>query len=109
MFDAVLVVVYSCLLLALEHYLPWRQILRKELPVVARYTMGVLALIVPVSVVWIIRADWVNLIMVWAVVLFGGGTVYLLYVVDRSIEAHGRADIAEQEGRYLRGQADQRD
>lgn len=108
MFESVLVVLFSCVLLALEHYFPWRGILRRDLPVVARYTMGVLALVVPLSVLWVTQGDWANVQLIWAVVGFGGLTVYLLYVLDSSIEAHGRADIAEGEGRQLRGQADKR-
>lgn len=108
MLDVVLVVLFSCLMLALEHYLPWRGLLRRDLPIVARYTIGVLALVVPLSVLWVVKGDWTNLTLVWSVVICGGLTVYLLYVLDSTIEAHGRADIAEEEGRQLRGQANKR-
>ena len=109
MFHSVLAVLFSCILLALAHYIPWRGILRKDLPRLTRYTMGVLMLIIPVSVLWITKADWQNLILVWAVIIFGGATVYILHLVDASLENRGRADIAEEEGRQLRGQANQRD
>lgn len=107
MLDGVVVVLFTCLMLALMHYLPWRGMIRKDLPLLARYAVGVLALVLPLSVLWIVRADWSNLMLLWAVVICGGMTVILLHVLDASIEAHGRADIAEAEGRQLRGQADQ--
>lgn len=105
--ETVLVVVISCLILALMHYLPWRGVLRKELPALARYMIGVLGLIAPISVVWVLRKDWPNLLMLWSVVICGGFTVILSYVIDASIDAHGRADIAEAEGKQLRGKTDQ--
>jgi hypothetical protein len=109
MLDGIVVVLFTCVLLALLHYLPWRGLLRRDLPVLARYVIGVLGLVVPVSVLWGVRADWSNLVLMWAVVICGGLTVVLLHILDTSIEAHGRADIAEEEGRQLRGQANKRD
>lgn len=108
MLDIVVIVLVSCLLLALSHYLPWRGILRRDLPILARYTIGVLSIAIPMSVYWVACKDWNNLVMLWSVILFSGLTVYLLYVLDTTIEAHGRADIAEEEGRQLRGKANKR-
>ena len=108
MLDSVVIVLFTCVLLALLHYLPWRGLFRRDLPVLARYVIGVLALVVPQSVAWVLSSDWANLTTMWAVVVCGGLTVILLHVLDESIEARGRADIAEEEGRQLRGQADKR-
>lgn len=108
MFDSVIAVMFSCFCLALEHYIPWRGILRKDLPRLARYTMGVLTLIIPLSVVWVKQQDWSNLILVWACIIAGGLTVYVLHLVDAAIETRARADIAEEEGRRLRGQTTKR-
>jgi hypothetical protein len=109
MLVSVLVVLFSCLLLALLHYFPWRGLLRNDLPVLARYVVGVLALVTPLSVLWVVQADWANLVLTWAVVICGGLTVVLLHALDGTIDAHGRAEIAEEEGRLLRGQANKRD
>ncbi|MGI6730453.1 MAG: hypothetical protein ACOX5F_00935 [Anaerovoracaceae bacterium] len=108
MFDGVVAVLFTCVLMALLHYLPWRGLFRRDLPVLARYVLGVLALVGPLSVLWVVQEDWSNLVLVWSVVVCGGLTVILLHVLDASIEARGRADIAEEEGRQLRGQANKR-
>ena len=108
MLDGIVVVLFTCILLALLHYLPWRGLLRRDLPVLARYVIGVLALAIPLSVLWVVRSDWPNLGLLWAVVICGGLTVMLLHVLDGYIQAHGRADIAEEEGRQLRAQTTKR-
>ncbi len=108
MLDVVLVVLFTCILLALLHYFPWRGLLKRDLPILARYTIGVLALMAPASVLWTVQKEWSNLILMWSVVICGGLTVFLLHVLDETIEAHGRADIAEEEGRRLRGQTNKR-
>lgn len=67
--EIVLMAVVTSLLMALLHYLPWRGLLRRELPVLARYMIGVLGLTTPLSVVWILRSDWTNLLLLWVAVI----------------------------------------
>ncbi len=109
MLEGLFVVLFTCNLLALLHYIPWRGLFRRDLSSLARYVIGVLGLVIPLSVAWVLRKDWANLALLWAVVVFGGLTVILLHILDGYIDARGRAHIAEQEGRKLRGQADKRE
>ncbi|HPL70342.1 MAG TPA: hypothetical protein PLR56_09175 [Brevefilum sp.] len=78
--EIVLMAVVTSLLMALLHYLPWRGLLRRELPVLARYMIGVLGLTTPLSVVWILRSDWTNLLLLWVAVICGGLTVIVTHV-----------------------------
>jgi hypothetical protein len=109
MLENVIAILFTCTLLALAHYFPWRGLLKKELPLLVRYIMGVLALLVPVTVLWVCQRNYQSLLILWAVVICGGSTVFALHLLDTAINARSRADIAEDEGRKLRGQTNKRD
>lgn len=86
--EILLTALVTWLALLVEHWFPWRLLLRRDLPRIAAYTMGVLALILPLSVLywrWSLAglADQRGyLIALWAVTLAGGAAVAGAYVVD---------------------------
>jgi len=86
--EILLTALVTWLALLVEHWFPWRLLLRRDLPRIAAYTMGVLALIVPLSVLYwrwslVGLADQLGyLIALWSVTVGGGAAVAGAYVVD---------------------------
>lgn len=88
--DTVIMILFIVLLLAVEHYLPWPRILHmRELPRLAAYVMGVLALILPLS--WLhlknyfLNSDPYALeaaSMLWLAVITGGLTMIIISLFD---------------------------
>lgn len=78
----------TALLLLIEHWLPWRTILGGELKRVPSYIIGVLALALPLSGLylhWSIHAPgwmYAHLAALWAVIVSGGCAVILAYLFD---------------------------
>ena len=104
-----LVVLFICLSLALIHYLPWRALIGKELTEGMRHMMFVLSVVSPISIFWIVRGDLSNLALLWLALISGWIVEFGLTKIDDADSAHNRADIAEEEGEYLRGKIDKRD
>lgn len=83
-------VLISALLLWVEHWFPWRLALKKDLPRLAAYAMGVLALVGPLTwlfVFWArygfyIETGFEYVVALWAVVIGGGVAVGGAYLVD---------------------------
>lgn len=110
MLEIGLVIFVTSLLLGFFHYVPWRSILHKDLSRLCRYSLGVLALLVPISVYWLLLGHWMLVVQLWCVVLLSGSTVYGLHWMDMATDAYNRAEVAEEEGRQLRGrQTNERD
>jgi hypothetical protein len=78
---AVTAIITALLLVAL-HYLPWRQILGAELSRLASYTLGVLSIALPASVMWIQGQNWTALIGLWSAIVAGGISVSACYLLD---------------------------
>ena len=78
----------AALLLLVEHWLPWRVILGGDLKRVPSYIIGVLALVLPLSglyLFWISHPPawaYAHLAALWAVIVSGGGAVILAYAFD---------------------------
>lgn len=90
----------AVLILWVEHWFPWRLMLKQDLPVIARYVLGCLGFLLPVSALY---AGWFGeqpsnpagyLIALWAVVLASGVAVVSSYGVDWLL--HRLAVIVEQ-------------
>ena len=110
MIEMVIVIFITCLLLGFFHYFPWRAILHKNLSRLCRYSIGVLALLAPISIYWLILNSWMLVVQLWSVVLLGGASLFALHGMDSAADAYNRAEVAEEEGRRLRdGQTNQRD
>jgi MFS family permease len=106
----------TMLILLVQHWFPWRKLIRRELPRLAAYSMGVLGLIIPLTglflfwqyLAWELSIYWewgmgiMAAIAVWAVVLAGGVAVMLAYWIDHSLEQRERAVLAEREAETLK-------
>ena len=84
-------VLVSCLILAIEHYWPWVPILGRHLRRIEAYVSGVLAMMLPFSVLLVLWGRWTELIAIWAVIVAGGLTTMLLYGLDGWLDARIRA------------------
>lgn len=75
-----------------EHWFPWQALLRRELPRVAAYILGTLAMACPLTgLFWYwahhSRPDWpyAHLAALWVVIVAGGISVMSAYGIDRLI------------------------
>ena len=73
-------------LLAFEHYAPWERWIGKKLHVTAAYCLGVLAVIIPLSVVFVGDGSREAALLLWGAFVIGGLMVCGLYLVDGLIE-----------------------
>lgn len=100
--------VLASALLWAEHYTPWAAWLRmphgSKISRPAAYTLGLLALIVPLAWLFVFWAFFVpdispiySLVALLAVVVCGGLTVYLLYLLDHADAQERAADVAQKE------------
>jgi len=112
--DIAIAVLVGVLILLVEHYLPWSKLVGRELPRPAAYILGVLAMIVPLSALYIwwhyrsvvlgwrpIEWYWAVVAM-WAVVIGCGLAVLGAYALDSWLEYRMRLAIAEREADHLR-------
>lgn len=79
----------AVLVLLVEHWFPWQLLLRRRLPRLAAYTLGVLGLLAPLTCLygwWLVQgqapAPWAHLVGLWAVVIGGGLAVQTAHVID---------------------------
>lgn len=87
----------AALLLFVEHWFPWQLVIGRELPRPAAYILGVLAMVLPLSGLFIY---WLStppelplayLIALWAVVASGGLAVLGAYALDGLLRLRIRA------------------
>lgn len=99
----------SLLLILVEHYLPWQLILGNKLPRLAAYVLGLLAILVPLTIIFWIVPVWTSgqiIAAIWAVSAAAGLGTLAAWLVDAWLHQRARALAAETEGRILRdGQA----
>lgn len=79
----------SSLQQAVQHWFPWRMLLRRDLPRVAAYVIGTLAYLVPLTILflWWEQATasvppYLHLLAVWACVGSSGAAVILVRAAD---------------------------
>jgi len=71
-----------------EHWFPWQFVLRRKLPRLAAYVMGLLGILAPITYLyyrWVVSpqvGQWLHLVALWAVVLSSGFAVALAYAFD---------------------------
>jgi len=96
----------TVLLLLVEHWLPWQMFLRRELPRLAAYILGSLAIAVPLSVLFACEASWYELAALWIVIVAGGLAVMLAYLVDWIFRMARLADDLAEVQQYREGVED---
>src|SRR5689334_5648918 len=64
------------------HWFPWRMLLRRDLPRLLAYILGMLGIILPVSGLFIYQQAWNSLIALWAVVIASGVATVKAYGLD---------------------------
>jgi len=76
------VIAITFLGLLAEHWFPWRLALGRDLPRIPSYCLGVIMLIAPISVYWLIKGLEEEVLLLWAVVICGGVAVSLACAID---------------------------
>lgn len=94
----------ACLLTMLEHWLPWREILLKELPRTTAYILGTAAILLPVSGLALLTPvdRYELLIGIWCVTIAAGMGCVLGYAIDHWLEMRSQLAITEKEAQSLR-------
>lgn len=93
--DIAVTALIAALVLAVEHFIPWQDIPpHRPLPRLVAYVLGVAAMIVPLTVLFILWKAWLVIAALWITVVAGGGAVILCYTFDawRSARADLRAE-----------------
>lgn len=68
----------------------------KKMPDWARHVLGVLGLSLPVSGLFIYWRSWWELILLWSVIVFGGGGLLLAFLIESWLEERTGRIQAEQ-------------
>lgn len=100
--EVIVAMTMTSLILAVEHWFPWLGVLGRELTLIERYVAGMLAVLVPLSVLLALWGSWMELAAIWFVVLPGGAVVVASYLVDGHVSQKQRMEAAEAVERKLR-------
>lgn len=86
MIDILVTALISALIQLVEHWFPWRMVLRSGLPRLPSYILGVLGFLLPISALyWHWGASlmrWSHLLALWACVSASGLAAGLAYGID---------------------------
>lgn len=85
-FFILITVVVSTLLLLVMHLV--RIAFWKKMPDWMRHVLGILGLFVPLSILFVVWRSWLELVALWAVIVFGGGSLLLAFVGESWLEEH---------------------
>lgn len=102
--DMVLASLFSAAILALEHFIPWGLWFGRQPHPTLRYVMGLLGLLLPISIVLMVRGMVAVVVLVWLVAATGGSVVLVCYLIDAAAGRRHERDVAVREGEVLRGQ-----
>jgi len=92
----------AMLILAVEHWFPWMGVTGRNLRLLERYIAGMLAIVIPVSVIFVLWESWQELETLWSVALGGGGMVLVAYGIDHYVAQKQRMQAGEDAERVLR-------
>ncbi len=109
--EKIIMVILVVLLMAVEHYLPWESILHgRKLPRLAAYIMGTLGLVLPLT--WEYGRNYLQndnqyaleaASDLWLVVIAGGVTVILIWLLDGWLTFSLKAEEGEERESTLMG------
>jgi len=92
----------SALVICAEHYLPWRRLFGADLPRVAAYVLGSLAIALPLTALFLVTGQYQAAGAMWVVFASAGGTTVGCYLLDTFLDNRSRAKEAEERESYLR-------
>jgi len=104
MIETVIAALVTALIICVEHWFPWQMLLRRRLPRLAAYALGVGGLIAPLSGLygyWLIHPPaqgGAYLAALWAVSGAGGLATLAAYRIDAALRR--LAQLRESEERY---------
>jgi hypothetical protein len=101
-FQIVIAMMTTSLFLAVEHWFPWKGVFGRSLRFIERYVAGMLAVLIPITVLLVLWESWMELAAIWAVVITGGTVVVGSYLVDGHVSQKQRMEAAEAVERKLR-------
>jgi hypothetical protein len=97
----------SALIVALEHYIPWRKLTGNELSRPTAYILGVLAMFIPLTILFLVcQAN--AILALWVVAGASGLTVMACYGVDHFLDLRLRVQETIEREERLRRQTDER-
>jgi hypothetical protein len=106
MMDILAATLITALLLLVEHWFPWRQLVKREMDLLARYVIGTLGLLVPFAILLASWQQWQALIALASIVVAGGLSVMGAYAVDGWIDAKTSQAVLTSENLIARGVID---
>jgi hypothetical protein len=85
----------AMLAVLVEHWLPWRAMLGRDLPRTAAYVLGTLAILLPMTALLMSWSDWQAALALWVVAGAAGLGTLGGHVVDHMLEMRARSKVAE--------------
>jgi len=111
MSDLLIAVLICWLALWVEHWFPWQLLLRRPLPRLAAYILGVLAIAGPLTGLywrWMVEPapwPWAHLVGLWAVIVGSGLATMLAWGIDalviHVVATRERMELLEQVNQRL--------
>jgi hypothetical protein len=96
--------VIAFLIVIVEHYLPWQMMLKKDLPKIPAYVLGVLAFAVPITVLFTVIPGWVSseiVLALWVIIIAAGLGTVGCYNLDTLVYHRARAEESEEREQRL--------
>lgn len=109
MIGIVLTALVAMLITMAQHWFPWKECLKKDLPRPVAYMLGTLAILLPVTVLMAIEPALEHgfaIAAIWAAAAGAGLGTILGYAVDNLLQMEMRLKIAEGESQLLRPEVD---
>lgn len=102
--DIFTVCVVTVLILGFGHYFPWQSLIGRELPRIAAYVYGVLAIALPATSFMLLKDLWLAAVVLWASIVGGGASVIGCYALDSYLDNRMRRKEAEEREALARKQ-----
>ena len=95
--------IVTVLILLVEHWFPWQSLIGRKLPRLAAYTLGLLAIGLPLTFLYIGWGLVQAAMALWIVIGCGGSAVILAWLMDSWLENRiARQEAEEREKAALR-------
>jgi len=101
--DIAVAALVTDLLLLVGHWFRWDLWFGKELPRIAAYVYGMLAVLAPITVVLVIWQMWIVVVLVWTCAITGGMAVCVAYFIDDHVVLRKKDQVSMVEREILNG------